>query len=99
MWSLLGDCREKPLNCPIGLCDDSSEKVTLLILHPKSCVPLGVTAPAASLMCQYTNVCSINRISWRTVYSCRAMISLQSWRHVRMACMTGVLSWQAMSFF
>lgn len=44
------DCREKPVSCPIGSCEESSEKVTLPIPCPKSFrVPLGLTAPAASL--------------------------------------------------
>lgn len=48
----VGDCREKPLSCHIGACEDSSEKILLPVPHPKSsCVPLGVTAPVAVLKC------------------------------------------------
>lgn len=44
----------------MGSCKDSSEKVMLPVLHPKSsCVLPEVTAPAASLNCPYTNVCSM----------------------------------------
>ena len=54
------DCREKALSCPVGMYKGSSEKATLPILRPKSsCVPLGVTAPTASLKCLYTNTCSV----------------------------------------
>ena len=55
------DSREKPLSCPIGLSEGSSEKVMIPVPHPESssCVPPGVTAPAASLKCLYTNAQSV----------------------------------------
>ena len=57
---IVGDRKEKPLDCPVGSCEDSLEEVPLQIPHLKSsCVPLGVTAPAASLKCLYTNASSV----------------------------------------
>ena len=55
------DSREKPLSCPIGLSEGSSEKVMIPIPHleSSSCIPPGVTAPAASLKCLYTNARSM----------------------------------------
>lgn len=52
------DCREKPLSGPIGSHEGSSEEIMLLISRLKSsCVPLGVTAPTASLKCLYSKAC------------------------------------------
>ncbi|XP_068531176.1 uncharacterized protein [Anas acuta] len=53
--------REKLLSSPIGLSEGSSEKVAFPIPCPvsSSCIPPGVTAPAASLKCLYTNARSM----------------------------------------
>ena len=55
------DSREKHLSCPIGSSKDSSEKVMISIPCPEfsSCIPPGVTMPAASLKCLYTNARSM----------------------------------------
>jgi len=43
---------EKPPSCPVGSCEDSSEKITLPRARLKpSCTPLEIPAPSASLQC------------------------------------------------
>lgn len=41
---------------PVRSCEDSPEEIPLQIPPLKSCVPLGIPAPAAYLKCLYTNV-------------------------------------------
>lgn len=51
----MGSCREKPLNYPIGISQDFLEKIALPTAQLKSCIPLGIPAPSASLKCLYTS--------------------------------------------
>ena len=39
----------------MGSCEDSSEKIALPTAQLKSCIPLGIPAPSASLKCLYTS--------------------------------------------
>ena len=56
MLSFLVNCVEKPPSCPVGSCEDSSEKIALPRARLKpSCIPLEIPAPSASLQCPYSN--------------------------------------------
>lgn len=96
----VGDCREKPLQLSHRIVQGLFEKVMLPIPCSKSCVPLGVTAPAASLRYLYSNAHSMGNKQGELeiVYSHRAIISLQSRSHCGTVCVSAMLSWRTISF-
>lgn len=56
MLSFLVNCVEKPPSCPVGSCEDSSEKIALPRARLKpSCIPLEIPAPSAFLQCLDSN--------------------------------------------